>query len=73
MENVFQIRCYPFIELAQLYFPNVTKKSASKQLKKWICLNENLSENLFKHGLGKTLRILSPAQVKLIIEILGEP
>jgi hypothetical protein len=73
MEKEFQIRCYPFVELAQLYFANTSKRSASRQLKKWIDLNKNLSEKLYVDGLGKTLRILSPAQVKLIVEVLGEP
>lgn len=73
MEENFKIRTYPFGELAQLYFPNITKQSASKQLKKWIDLNKYLGEHLFINGAKQRLRILTPAQVKMIVEQLGEP
>lgn len=74
MESAFKYRTYPFVELAQLYFPNVTKKSASKQLKKWIEVNKKLSKELFANTEETVrLRILTPNQVKMIVEELGEP
>lgn len=73
MEDNFQIRAYSFGELAQLYFPNITKKSATKQLTRWLTLNENLYRKLSEMGYQKCIRILTPSQVKIIIEVLGEP
>jgi hypothetical protein len=35
-EETFKVRAYGFGELAQLYFPNITKKSAAEQLRNWI-------------------------------------
>ncbi len=42
MEKEFVIRSYSHCELAMLYFPNSTKKSASAQLGRWIQGNEKL-------------------------------
>ncbi|HOS84799.1 MAG TPA: DUF4248 domain-containing protein [Bacteroidales bacterium] len=36
MENHFVIRTYGFRELAQLYSPHVTPKTAAVKLRKWI-------------------------------------
>lgn len=73
MEDKFKIRSYGFCELAQLYFPCISKKSASWQLTKWIKENKELSELLMKFGKKKRQKILSPVQVEQIIKILGEP
>ncbi len=73
MEEKFRIKSYGYGELAQLYFPNISKKSASWQLTKWINENEVLTELLIKFGKKKRQKILSPIQVEQIIKILGEP
>ncbi len=72
-EETFKVRAYGFGELAQLYFPNITKKSASCQLRKWIFANRKMTFNLIKIGYKTNTRLLSPAQVKVIILELGEP
>lgn len=73
MEKEFVIRSYGYCELAMLYFPNSTKKSASAQLGRWIRGNENLKNQLTEMGLKPKKKILTPYQVKLIVEMLGEP
>ena len=73
MEKEFIIRSYGYGELAQLYFPNVTKKSASVQLRRWIVLNKKLSNELIGAGFKPGQRILTPKQVNSIISNLGAP
>ena len=72
MENgEFKIRTYGFGELAQLYMPHITPKSASNRLRAWINHNSNLSRNLELSGHKKGSKILTPQQVKLIVEHVG--
>jgi hypothetical protein len=73
MEKIFVIRSYGYCELAMLYFPNSTKKSASAQLGRWIRGNEKLKSQLTEMGFKPRKKILTPFQVKLIVELLGEP
>jgi hypothetical protein len=73
MNEQFRIRAYGFGELAQLYFPTITKKSASAQLGRWIRLNNSLKDQLNDSGFYPGIRILTPRQVEIMIEILGEP
>ncbi|MFN6380351.1 MAG: DUF4248 domain-containing protein [Flavobacteriales bacterium] len=73
MEETFKIRAYGYSELAQLYFPNVTKKSASVQLRRWIVLNKKLEFELLETGFKPGQRLLTPKQVQIITEILGKP
>ena len=73
MEEKFKIKSYGYGELAQLYFPNISKKSASAQLRRWIKLNETVLPTLKNHGYKPGLRLLTPAHVKVIIDEFGEP
>lgn len=73
MEKEFVIRSYSYCELAMLYFPNSTKKSASAQLGRWIQGNEKLKNQLTEMGFKPKKKLLTPNQVKLIIEVFGEP
>ncbi len=73
MEKEFIIRSYSYCELAMLYFPNSTKKSASAQLGRWIQGNEKLKNQLTEMGFKPKKKLLTPNQVKLIIEVFGEP
>jgi hypothetical protein len=73
MEKEFVIRSYSYCELAMLYFPNSTKKSASAQLGRWIQGNEKLKSQLLAIGYKPRKKILTPIQVKLIVELFGEP
>lgn len=73
MEEKFRIRSYGYGELAQLYFPNITKKSATWQLRIWIVSSVSLCEKLNSVGYIKGKRLLTPMQVKLIVGEFGEP
>ncbi len=72
-DDKFIVRAYGFGELAYLYFPTITKKSASTQLRKWIQSDRFLSKELSEVGYKFSQRVLSPKQVEVIIKILGIP
>lgn len=64
---------YSMKELAGLYFPTSSPRSATTQLRRWINLNNELTDALAQTGLKKGQRLLTPRQVALILEYLGEP
>ena len=68
-----KIKSYGKGELAQLYCPNITTAAARKKLNVWINLYPNLMESLRQVGYSDATRSYTPAQVKLIVEALGEP
>jgi hypothetical protein len=72
-EKGFVIRSYGYGELALLYFPNSTKKSATTQLRRWIRRNQELRNTLVKQGFAERQRILTPRQVEVVVQFLGEP
>jgi len=72
-EIPFRVRAYGYCELAQLYFPNISKKSASWQLRIWISANEKLNASLVEAGVKPKQKLLTPGQVRLIVEEFGEP
>lgn len=73
MEKEFVIRSYGYCELAMLYFPNSTKKSASAQLGRWIKQNQKFHNQLIEIGFKKGKKILTPKEVNLIVTNFGEP
>ena len=73
MDEQFKIKSYAYCELALLYFPNSTKKSASTQFGRWVRQNENLKMQLVELGFKPRKKILTPIQVKLIIDFFGAP
>ncbi len=73
MEEKFVLRTYGFAELAQLYFPSISKNSASSQLSRWINAAPSLKEALECKGKKRRQRLLSPVQVKMIVDEFGEP
>lgn len=60
-------------DLAQLYSPELTPRSAVNRLMRWISIHPVLSDELRKAGYRKGSRVFSPRQVELIVEHLGEP
>jgi hypothetical protein len=72
-EETFKVRAYGYGELAQLYFPTITKKSATWQLRKWIVSSKKLCSDLKEAGHKPGIRLLTPAQVRIIVEKFGEP
>jgi hypothetical protein len=72
-EKGFVLRSYGYGELALLYFPNSTKKSATTQLRRWIRRNGELQRTLNQMGFTERQRILTPRQVEVILQFVGEP
>ncbi len=72
-DDKFIVRAYGFGELAQLYFPNITKKSASTQLRRWIESDKFLRKELTQAGYKFCQRLLTPRQVEILILIIGKP
>lgn len=72
MRTNFVIRAYGLQELAQLYFPGNTPQSASAQLKKWM-RNDQLHAKLTEAGYHSGQKLLTPRQVEIIVNHLGEP
>lgn len=60
-------------ELATLYFPNSTCRSATTQLRRWITYNKALSQALDETGYTRGQRYFTPRQVGLVFKYLGEP
>jgi hypothetical protein len=73
MEEKFRIKSYGYGELAQLYFPNISKQSATVQFRRWIRLNFYLQTELMESGHRKFQKILTPKQVEIIVKFIGEP
>jgi len=60
-------------DLAQQYFPRSTARSAVTQLKKWINLNQELTDKLQLLHYQPRQRALTPLQHDAIVEFLGRP
>ncbi len=56
-----------------MYMPTLKPHSAVNQMMLWIAFNQPLQEALKETGYKKRNRILTPRQVELIFEYLGEP
>ena len=72
-EDGFVIRMYRKQELALLYFPDCSKETAVKNLRRWIKQCAPLSEMLEQNGFGKHHNFFLKQEVRLIVEFLGEP
>lgn len=59
--------------LAILYSPHVKMETARRKLRSWVKFNKKLEEELTRLGYSEYSKILSPPQVKVIFEYLGEP
>ena len=67
-DEKFVIRAYGKSELAMLYLPHHTPRTALKLLKSWLLFNPRL-RNI---GRNKS-KFYTPKQVRMIVEELGEP
>ena len=63
-EKAFQYRSYGKGELAMLYIPNIQQQSEAAP---------GLKERLLSTGMNPRSRHYTPAQVRLIVEVLQEP
>ena len=60
-------------EIATLYFPDITPKSASEKLTSWINNCKPLVRRLSKTGYKSGTHTLSDRQISIIFDYLGEP
>lgn len=72
-EKTFQYRSYGKGELAMLYLPDIQQQSAVDRFNEWIDAAPGLKERLIATGMNPRSRRYTPAQVRLIIEVLQEP
>ena len=72
-EKKFRIKSYGKSELASLYMPEISPKSAASELRKWIGKSPGLTEALSATGLRTKDKRYTPAQAELIVEAIGEP
>ena len=69
----FKIRPYTKKELALLYFPDSTPRTAVKHLMAWVHHCPPLWEAMAAMGYRTTNKSFTPRQVKAIVDYLGEP
>ena len=60
-------------ELAQRYMPNVQPASARRTMRRWIARNPALKAALEESGYTDKAVILTPAQIQIHYDFLGEP
>ena len=72
-EKAFQYRSYGKGELAALYLPYIKQQSAVARFNEWIDAAPGLKERLLATGMNPRSRSYTPAQVRLIVEVLQEP
>ena len=60
-------------EIATLYFPDITPKSASEKLTSWINNCKPLARKLSKIGYRTGTHTLIDRQIGMIYDYLGEP
>jgi hypothetical protein len=73
MDDKFKIKSYGFGELAQMYFPSISKKSAAAQFRRWIRTSKTVLPMLENHGYKIGNRLLTPVHVKVLVDEFGEP
>lgn len=69
----FEIKAYGKSELAMMYMPHLMPSSALRTLNNWIGRNHELQQALKHAGWTLKTHILTPLQVRIITEYLGEP
>ncbi|MCC8067376.1 MAG: DUF4248 domain-containing protein [Clostridiales bacterium] len=70
--TAFRIRTYSIQELGILYFRHNTPESASAHLRRWM-LQPQLYEKLAAAGYRRGQKILTPRQVRIIVDHVGKP
>lgn len=60
-------------ELALAYAPELSESAARRRLHEWLHISPELMARLQATGFRSRQRVLTPKQVKIIMEHLGEP
>ena len=69
----FEIKPYNFGELAQLYYPDHNYQSALRLFREEMHLTRGLWDAMVAEGYKEKKKMLTRAQVKVIVRFLGEP
>ena len=69
----FQIKNYPFGELAQMYYPDHNYDSALRHFRDEMHLTRGMWEAMVAQGYKEKSKTLTRAQVRVIVQFLGEP
>ena len=72
-EAPFSIRSYGTGELAMCYIRNVAQQSAVNLFNEWIRTAPGLEQRLLATGMNPAARRYTPAQVRLMVSVFGEP
>ncbi|MBR1596837.1 MAG: DUF4248 domain-containing protein [Phocaeicola sp.] len=73
IDDKFTIRSYTKAELAHLYNPTMTYECAMRTFRRWLNRVPTLREELVRSGYEQKQHVLSPRQVEIIVNHLGEP
>ncbi len=74
MNQTFRLKAYGKSELAMLYFPEASSTHvAVNHFMSWIKRNRTLMLQLHDAGYRKASKTLTPKEVALIVDYLGEP
>ncbi len=73
LEKEFRIRTYGKSELAMLYRPDLKEGNARRTLYNWMRRNEKLMAALDAVGYDPKRRTLTPREVAIIVDFIGEP
>ena len=71
--ETFKIRTYGRTGLAQLYSPRLCPQAAFRKLNQCVDILPTLPSSLHALVASDKTRTYTPAQVRLIVEALGEP
>jgi len=69
----FMIRAYTKKELALMYFPDSSPRTAVNHLMAWVRRCTQLWQQLQAMGYSNTSKGFTPREVRAIVEQLGEP
>ena len=65
-EKKFEIKAYYKSELAMIYFPQMTRRGATRRLNNWFRINQNLAYLVDVYD-------RTPNQVQQIVDEVGDP
>ncbi len=71
--NRFEIKPYLFGELAQMYYPDHSYDSALRLFRREMHDTRGMWEAMQGVGYKENTKVLTRAQVKVIVKFLGEP
>jgi hypothetical protein len=69
----FSIQSYAFGELAQMYYPNHPYQLALRRFREEMHKTRGMWAAMVAEGYKERSRILTRAQVQVIVQFLGEP